>query len=349
MIQLLATSLIVALISAQPQAGEPRENKQSDWAAMSMADLIAELPEAGEELIWDAAVPEWYEHPASLELRARIVRGELNDEDSVRALKAARVIAFHEQWPEGRPLAISLRSPLWLGWSGRVEVNARFPDAQHVKQRVIYGGCAVGNDSRRAEREYIEIGALPANPEEVVFDLDIWAGPLKKNARQTRWQGLVAYRIEIVESERDSIQAVGDPAFEDALRGAVWITIGKNGARPPRTAMWLKVRRTAEFRPFLEKYGGHALVEILDGEEVVDHFEIDVRKALTLPRLSYYRDVLEAQLLEDEEFVGRLRLRISGPGEQAFEDLRRDSCWAGVIEMPLSKLLETRRMPNRDS
>src|SRR5262245_6863708 len=342
--------VLACLLAAQPHepaAGAPKPpSMAADLSSVPLAELLAGLPDAAEELRWDEQKRTWAEDASSVELRRRIIHGDLADGDWPAALRAAHVIAVPRRWPKGRPLAVSLTPPLWLGTPGWIEITPRLVGARKVQETVLYGGCALGNDGIRERRRLLEVaGPLGPAATEVVFDVRLEARRLDgdhiTSGHERRWHGTMSFPVQVVERDADVMEPVRDRALDDAVKGAISVTAGLNQGAPPRRMMWVQWRRTADIAPFLEKHACRAKVEVLDGAKVLKEFEIDLRDT---PRsaeasLSQYVDTVPQESLKDAASMARLRLRITGTPELAVRDLRRSTCWVGQVEGALSEFV----------
>jgi hypothetical protein len=334
---------------SQPAAAQPTAptSAQPDLSSLSLPDLLKLLPDAENEFQWLPDNKEWVEWPASKELRKRIHRGDIPDDQWPALLKAGSVIAVPAKWPKGKPLAVWVIPPVWLGSIGKVEVTPRLPHARTTDHIVLYGGCGLYNDSERAARQYVEVsGPLAPGTQSVTFDVKITAPARLESeggspGRERRWRGTMTFPIQIVDTPSQALEPVRDPPFDEAVKGAVSVTIGQNGGTPPRTAMWINLQRTAAIAPFLDKHACRAKVELVDGPKVLDEIEVNLREGAEPPCfIAYYRDSLPQGQLQDQTLISRLRLRITGSADLAIRDLRRTSCWAGTAEGPLTEFLK---------
>jgi hypothetical protein len=341
--------VLTSCLLTQPQPTPPPQGEPvaaaADLSTLSFAELLARIPEAGEEHRWDAASKSWQEDPASVELHRRIIRGDLSNDQWPLALEAARVIAVPRRWPKDHPLAISLNAPLWLGEPGWVEATPKIAGAMQARQPATGGMCALGNDAWREARRYIVVGGpLDPSTTQVTFDVRLEARRTDGDhatGHERRWHGTLSFPIKIVDSDADVSEPIKDPAFDRAVKNAVRVSMALNSESPQRYAMWVTATRTPELAPFLEKHACRAKVELLDGTKVLEEVDFDLRQTPGSPaRASQYIRSVPETLLRDEAQRSRLRLRITGLTEESFKDLRRSSCWAGQVEGALSEFTE---------
>ncbi|MBX3403245.1 MAG: hypothetical protein KF699_07535 [Phycisphaeraceae bacterium] len=345
MLTIMTMCALIACSGPAMVVDPPASETPHAMAAATNEGLIKALPEAGAEWVFDKQHSTWTEHPASKELRSRLLKGLLTDAEIAAAVLKSRVIAARGRWPVDRPFAISLRAPLWLGQSGRVKVRPKLPEGTEASAHVLYMECALGADSERQRTRFMPVGRLPSDMTQVAFEVRLEAHGLDLNERGVRsWRGEVTVPVASVDSIEQSMTAVNDPEFDNAVLEATAILIGKNQGDPARTAMWISLSRTDAIAPFLDRHACCATVEIIDGGRTIHKQTVDYRQTWAPPAsASYYVDALPAHVLEDSRFAQRARVRISGSRSASFEDLVRDSFWTGSIDVPLQDLLKPSR------
>lgn len=133
----------------------PRPTPDEDLTELDLDELIERLPPIEGEHVWDREERKWSLRPEVTEFARRLdERVELSDEEWREVLLRSGAIQVRERWPEGRPFAITLQPPEWLGDEFHILMGPKRRDLRFVE---IGGVDPIGN---RLGRLYREIGKL---------------------------------------------------------------------------------------------------------------------------------------------------------------------------------------------
>src|SRR5437899_1038186 len=233
--------LMVLCLLGQPQlpaAGQGATRLAAeDLSTLTLPDLLKRIPEAGAENRWAPEQHAWVQDAAAIELHRRIIHGDLTEDQWPLVLEAAKVIAVPRKWPKSRPLAISVIPPLWLGSPGWIEVTPRISNAKKTRESMLQGECALAADSDRERRRFMEVGGpLPAGTHEVTLDVKLEARRLDDDhltsGHERRWHGTISLPVQVVDTDADASEPVKDAAFDQAVKGAVSVSVGLNQESP---------------------------------------------------------------------------------------------------------------------
>jgi hypothetical protein len=130
----LSSTLLAAPV-AEPKPAPAAKRAAQPKPAPSTDDLIRAMPKAGDEY---KPLADGTPGPpiACDHLRARIINGELTDQQWTDLLTAPRLLTYRKQQIPGTPLVVELHNPAWLGAAVAIRNH---PIARQQLHRAVTG------------------------------------------------------------------------------------------------------------------------------------------------------------------------------------------------------------------
>lgn len=200
---------------------------------LSLRQLIDRLPPADTRPRWDDDLQTVVEHPASEEMRRRLITGtELSDDQWRQALFGTGAIKYQQQWPMNESYRLSLTVPDWLDLT-EIRLAARGVDLRPASAGttlpVLCGNCY--EVQLRYERAGRPMGTLPEGTTELVFDVEIERGTMRWNPPRNvspkpgvLWKGTITLPVQLVEAVDEQLEKLSLDDLIDRLppAGSEW-------------------------------------------------------------------------------------------------------------------------------
>lgn len=178
----LSNTLLAAPV-AEPKPAPAAKRAAQPKPAPSTDDLIRAMPKAGDEY---KPLADGTPGPpiACDHLRARIINGELTDQQWTDLLTAPRLLKYRKQQIPGTPLVVELHNPAWLGAAVAIRATPRLDKPVTLHAGRTWAGnepstwrslaqSAPAGDSLPSSNI---IGTVPQGEKKVVFDIEIRTG-----------------------------------------------------------------------------------------------------------------------------------------------------------------------------
>jgi hypothetical protein len=322
---------------------------------------------------WDAKNKIRILKPDVKAMQACVEARTLTDVQWVLALQHTGAIRWRSRWPAAVALAVSMRSPAWMG-PGRITLEPRIRgwNAARVGE-VFYGHCGTYAMQRARSARYQPLGPLPLDVREVVFDVVVERGhswqerltgrnsadgspqhPFVERAEDpVVWRGVIQLPVEAVHTIDEAVP----PATSRELDRAVGLALGAgfrwwhfDGQRA-RTA-FLVLDPDADLFPELADMGLSLEVDVLqDGARVETvHLlgsDLDSLLASNSTSRSCGRLYASANLRSvpasaegEASELSRYELRVKGTSQDVLLIWSAETRWDGDIVVPLEVALE---------
>jgi len=199
-----------------------------DVRVASLDELIEQLPQ-DHEWVFDEKTKKYVYHPAVHELRTRLERGVKPTDDQWRhALLRSRAIRSRECWPVGASVALSMRTPTWLG-PVRVQVTPKCKELKPACVSTSFGaGCGLSSPMKQSPEKYTPIGKLALGSHRINYDVSIHRiSPrhrleiLANSEPELIWAGPLQMPATIVPSLDDAIPPIFSSFHDIAVRSSV--------------------------------------------------------------------------------------------------------------------------------
>lgn len=362
MILLRILSLIFAQV-VSPSISPPTSEQQvevlpgqkANLSALSLDDLIDQLPDVGAEGHCGAKSDEWRLVPAVEEMKRRLGAGTaLTAAQWQRALTRTGIVYFRSKWPVGEPVKVAVRDSNWLPLV-HISLKPRDPSLT-----LLQGGttlpemCGVGTDSRTQVQLHQTVGALPLGKHLLLFDASFDRGEVAPGAG-VFWRGELAFDVEVVATLAEAFPPKADSALDDAVRDSLGIHIRLGSGRDRRGKVFLVFDADTRAHPELETTAISAKVQLLRDNQV----ELDV--PLTVQRYDFLLwgysiydgsakvfglaalDALPADALNNKDELARWKLRVEGTDAGILMLWHARTTWSGSFDAPLADLLARER------
>lgn len=178
----LSTTLLAAP-AAEPKPAPAAKRAAEPKPAPSTDDLIRTMPKAGDEY---KPLADGTPGPpiACDHLRARIINGELTDQQWTDLLTAPRLLKYRKQQIPGTPLIVELHNPAWLGAAVAIRATPRLDKAVALQAGRTWAGNEGSTWRSLAENAPAGdslpssniVGTVPQSEKKVVFDIEIRTG-----------------------------------------------------------------------------------------------------------------------------------------------------------------------------
>ena len=241
----------------KPTDGAPAAEVKAaagDLTALSMDELIARLPEAGDERRWNAKASKYIEAPASAEMARRMATQKLTDEQWRRVLIEKGAVRFRAKWPKDEKYAVSMIVPEWLGVT-QIRLKPRVEGMEGIEAGETMMGISgtVPMMRERDARLGQAMGKVPEGTKEIVFDVevergtsmmdalrdvekeDVKDGQKKKPPRPAPgiiWKGTLTTPVELVASWDEAVPARSGAELDKGVRDAIGAGVRQWASNP---------------------------------------------------------------------------------------------------------------------
>lgn len=360
------SALSLALLrgsSIVPAAGGPstaisaaHEQELSDARGLSMDQLIAMLPVAGEEVGADG---EGYAIDArATEFERRLAAGARLNDDQWRAVIAnTRLLRWRERWPVTHDYYVGAFQPRW-GW----RLEFRFAPRGDSLDAVLcgtthYETCGVGAMGRMSDQQVQRIGLLPQRTHALVYDVTVVERATEPGPpTRLLWRGSIETPVKLTATLDEALPPLSAPSLAAALRERLvaqpyWVW----GEVEPKCATQLRMEINRSHAPELATVGLSLRIDVLrDGNVVESHrmpmetwdvFLRSGKKLITLGGVVETALVTPAALADSEE-LARWSFRLVGIPDGALTQWNATSWWTGEVTVPAAEAFE-RGKPRR--
>ncbi|TAJ17330.1 MAG: hypothetical protein EPO68_09705 [Planctomycetota bacterium] len=353
----MLVALACGAVSARAQRQEvpaPQSQPSPDeLARLGLDELIAQLQPIESETMQVGA--EDVVDPASVELKRRLDSAvSLTDEQARAALLRSGALRLRTVWPANEPFTVSMRVPAWLRGRG---VNL-LPTSTALRPAWVVSTSetlSCGNPliaaAMRARSQ--ALGTLPVGRHRLEFEgrlgvgstFDIF-GPSSKPPELgfPRWQGRIAFDVEIVADIDIAIPCQSSPELDAAVRAACGVLVFGEGTE--KFASFIVDDRAVDSDPRLRGIGLSLAAELLHDDRIVAAFDLLASTESRLYLTGTDRNPFGASLPEVPASAGEARadlsgwqLRVRGTNRDVLKLWAAKERWSGELVLPLAELI----------
>ena len=313
-----------------------------DLTHAGLHELVGLLPRYGEQE-WSS--PEKPDDALSVralrELRSRLEKGAVLDlTDWKTILLQKDYLHWRARWPASEPFAVRLHLPML--YQGLVlELRPRLPGWHMARAAHWEMMCGLGEQIRYDEERYQELGLLPRDLREVVFDLTVRT-PLwgRGNAsggtvQRTDRPGSIAIEVEAVPSQSELLPRLADAALAEQTGKQLAAGMYLQTASDSSGSTYVLLGGVLEPVPV----GTAVCVEGVLCQEgrALERLSFELRRDRTRFYCRCRR--LPLQAATNESTARGWSLKLHGIAAGALHDWDATQYWAGEIEVPLVDLI----------
>jgi len=339
-------TLPVELIDAAVADDEQLEN-------LSLDELIDRLPPAGKEWRWDHALEDGVEHPASQEMRRRLLDGaELSDDQWRRALLGTGAIRYRHRWPKDESYRLSLTVPRWLDLAQiRLDAHGTILRPVEVGERFWSFSGTFPMMRARDARVGVPMGTLPEGTSELVFLTEVERGdslwPKESQVPQPGilWKGTITLPVELVDSIEEMTKAIDNDTLQAAVRDAVGAGF-RDWGRHDNVPV-VVIDPDCDRFPILKTTGLVVRVELLQDDTVIAEswlvaMDSDTLSLASSIRNSSYQFFGSANLKIDDVETDPTYwvLRLTGKNDHIQYLWHAENHWSGELTIPWTEAVE---------
>jgi hypothetical protein len=328
-----------------------------DLAALTLDELIAQLPTVGTEFAWNRETKKIEYAPAVEEFERRLLAGVAPTDGQWRnALVRSGAIRWHEKWPATEPFALSMQVPKWLDgcalrltWehSGSAKGGTLFPS--------WCGTCSSGQERRGL---YQELAPLSVGAHHLDFQVEIekskTRGLFPKADRPARivWRGSLALDVEVVPTIDAAMPPVTGTEMDRAVRESLGVSF--SDWADGRSAI-LVLDPDYSVHPMLATTALSLQIEVMRGDEVLETkqlrasdydrtaLSISVSKARARSVAFASSPAIPPDLEEDSSPREGWHLRVTGKSDGVLRNWAANRRFGGQFDLPLDEAIRTDR------
>lgn len=346
-----------------PETREPGTVKvvaANDLASLGIDDLIKRLPPAGQEWRWDRGESKGVEHPASLEMRRRVVADGLTDEQWQKALLESGAIRLRSRWPRAEEYRASLTVPRWLGLT-QIRLTPRMEGGRTIAAGELMWSFSGTFPAMRARDARLgnSMGVIPEGTTELVFDVEVERGRAGRMFREDEgeapppgmlWSGTLSLPIQLVDSFAEAIPPVQGEELDGAVRDAIGAGFRRWGKEDE--VGFVLVDPDCDRFPILKTTGLDLKVELLQSNEALMRGEqllegklvasdADLMTTLSSVRTGSHRFYGSMNVgIARPADTTKWHIRITGGSDHLWALWHAKQRWAGSITIPWDEAVE---------